>query len=526
MKKFKIIFIANNIKQNCIINNILKNICFKNCKIDIFYLNQKKRYNFFINILLKIIFCVEKKFLLKNENIISKSNYKIKKNINEKIFLSILNSNLKLNKIDDNYITDVVINISDHPVSKKLIKISKNGVWEINTNNINIFFTGFWESFFNLKTITSQLVIKKINKNKIVKLYADQTILNNKINFWLRNKYFISIKSSNLIIKNLNKLFYNIKIKNLKNFRLVKFPNLSAFILLKYIFSKYLKNFIIKIYNKFSKLEKPLWNIFVKDLQSNLIIYDKNILYGSRNIHSLNNHEWADPFIFKYEEKEYVFFENNDLKLNRGKISCGILFKNELKNVKDILKFDHHLSYPFIWKKGKDIYLMPESSANKSLTIWKSIQFPYKWKIYKTLFKNELCCDSTILSDKKKNNWLFVNKSNDQTNDFTNELYVYKIIGDFKKIIPHNLNPVITNCEVARNAGFLKVKNHIIRVSQINNSTGYGLGLNINKITNLNLKTFDEKIIKKIIPSKKNKVYGLHHISNIGNKIIFDVKKI
>ncbi len=47
MKKFKIIFLANNIRQNFIINNILKNICFKNCKIDIFYLNQKKRNKFY-----------------------------------------------------------------------------------------------------------------------------------------------------------------------------------------------------------------------------------------------------------------------------------------------------------------------------------------------------------------------------------------------------------------------------------------------------------------------------------------------
>ena len=135
MKKFKIIFLANNIRQNFIINNILKNICFKNCKIDIFYLNQKKRNKFFINILLKIIFYVEKKFLFKNENIVSKYNYKIKKNINKKKFLNILNSNLKSNQVDDCYIADVVINISDYPVSKKLIKISKNGVWEINTNN-------------------------------------------------------------------------------------------------------------------------------------------------------------------------------------------------------------------------------------------------------------------------------------------------------------------------------------------------------------------------------------------------------
>lgn len=510
MKKFKIIFLANNIEQNCIINNILRNINFKQCHVEIFYLKKKNlKLNFFFKILLKIIFFIEKKFFIKIESIISKKKYLIKKNFN---------------KINNNHSTDVLINISDHYVSKKLIEKSKNGLWEIKTNNSINFFTGFWECFLNFKKIKSKLLIKKINEKKLLKRYVDIAILNNKTNFWLRNKYFINIKSSNLISKNLNKIFFNIKIENLKNIKLVNFPDIDYLVLIKYIFKKYLIYLIIKIKNKLIFKKKPLWKIYVKNLNSNFIIYDKNILNGSKKIRPTNNHEWADPFIFKFKKKEYIFFENNDLELNRGKISCGLLDKNKLKNVKDILNFKHHLSYPFILKKNKNIFLIPESSANKSLTIWKSVKFPYKWKFYKTLFKNEYCCDTTIILDNKKNYWLFTNKSNDQTDDYSNELYIYKIIGDFKKIIPHKLNPVITNCEIARNGGFLNIKNNMIRVSQINNSIGYGLGININKITNLNLNNYKEKIIKKIIPFKKFKLNGLHHISNIDNKIVFDVK--
>ena len=68
-----------------------------------------------------------------------------------------------------------------------------------------------------------------------------------------------------------------------------------------------------------------------------------------------------------------------------------------------------------------------------------------------------------------------------------NELYIYKMIGDFEKFIPHKLNPVVTDCRIARNAGILKFTNMILRPSQINNSYGYGIGLNINKIISLSI---------------------------------------
>ena len=235
--------------------------------------------------------------------------------------------------------------------------------------------------------------------------------------------------------------------------------------------------------------------------------------------------EWADPFIFRNNQKDYIFFENNDLKLNRGKISCGLLYKNKLINVKDVLIFKYHLSYPFLWRYKRNIFLIPESSSNKSIQIWKSTNFPYKWKIFKTIFKNEYCCDTTIITDNKKNNWLFTNKSNDHTDDPNNELYVYKIIGNFDQFIPHKLNPVITDCRIARNAGNLNFKDIILRPSQINDSSGYGLGVNINKITSLSLENYEEKIIKKIYPLIQHKFNGLHHISNAQNRLVFDIRK-
>ena len=128
------------------------------------------------------------------------------------------------------------------------------------------------------------------------------------------------------------------------------------------------------------------------------------------------------------------------------------------------------------------------------------------------------------LKIKKNINWLFTNKSNDSSSDATNELYIYKIIGNFKNLIPHKMNPVIIDCRVARNAGYLNIRNKFFRVSQINDSTGYGIGLNINNITELNINSYKEKIVNQILPKNFINADGLHHISNSNKYIVFDVR--
>ena len=147
-------------------------------------------------------------------------------------------------------------------------------------------------------------------------------------------------------------------------------------------------------------------------------------------------------------------------------------------------------------------------------------------KYFKTILKNEFCCDTTIIKDKSNNNWLLTNKSNDSSNDPNNELYVYKIIGNFRKLIPHKLNPVITDCRTARNAGKLLIPNKLFRPSQINDSTGYGIGLNINNIDKLNLDSYEERTVKRIFPYKIPNTDGLHHINNSDKHIVFDVRYI
>ena len=523
MKKFKIVFLVKNNKQNILINNIIKHINFKNLDIEIFYTQNEilKKKSFLFNFLLKSIIFVEKKFLYKIERI--KNNKKVikikKKNIDIKSFIGFLSNSKK------KYYADIIIDLSNYNTPNKIINHSKYGFWYIDYNINNNFFIGFWECLLNYKITTTHLFEKKYKNNKIFTSCLDSFYLNNKINFWLRNREFIIFKSSNLIIKNLNKIFYNIKFNNKHLSPTIAYSKIRISTLLNYILKKYFFYLIKKFYTRFINVNRDVWKIYLINSNLTNFLSNKNIYKKTHTIAPIPNFESADPFIFQHNKIEYIFYENNDLILNKGKISCGILKNNKLSHIRDILNLNYHLSYPFIWKRKKHIYLIPECSQNKSIQIWKSVLFPYQWKLFKTIFKNEYCCDTTIITDSDNKNWLFTNKSNDPTNDPNNELYIYKIIGNFEKFIPHKLNPVITDCRTARNAGSLNFANKMLRPSQINNSSGYGVGLNINKISLLNLENYNETIIKTIYPNKKTTAKSIHHISNLKSKIVIDVKE-
>ena len=56
-----------------------------------------------------------------------------------------------------------------------------------------------------------------------------------------------------------------------------------------------------------------------------------------------------------------------------------------------VLEEDFHLSFPFVFKDGDDIYMVPESSKNSDIRLYKSVDFPLKWKFEKQWICTSCC---------------------------------------------------------------------------------------------------------------------------------------
>ena len=474
-----------------------------------------KKDFFITRILKKIIFYLEKRFLFTQNKILNKKLYKRINSIKEHN-LNIVKNNDKSpiffidkdqsEKIKNQKI-NILVNLTDIIILSKISDIAFEGIIgsmkeKYDTSTL---LPGFETSYKNIKFSNIYIYLVK-NNSKIIKI-IDKGYYNSK-KYWLFNLAFLKEKSNIIIFKNLKFILSNNKTKILKkinvnavNYQYLSFVNLFSYVLDRYIFHLFKKK----------KLENWSIKLSINKFNFNFSRYS--------NFMPPKGSFWADPFLFAYKKKNYVFFENFNNEEKKGKISYLNLDKP--KEIIDVIKKEYHLSYPFIFFFEKEIYMIPETSEKKRIEIWKAKNFPKKWFLFKKLFVGENFADCSILNYKGQL-WLFANKSEDKFNDHDSELYIYKIKDNkFKHFVPHKLNPVICDSRTARNAGnFFKIKDKYFRPSQININQIYGYGLNINEILQLDLNNYKEKVVKKFISKNES----IHHLSVLNDKFTFDKK--
>ena len=168
--------------------------------------------------------------------------------------------------------------------------------------------------------------------------------------------------------------------------------------------------------------------------------------------------------------------------------------------------------------------MIPETHENKRLEIFRCTKFPDQWELYSTAFEGELIVDASYFRDKENNKWIFLNKSKNIDIPFDNELYIYKIDNlSLSKIISHDLNPVLIDSRIARNAGpIFKHENFYYRPSQANVENIYGRYLNINKIVELSLSSYKEEKIITVKPNFHKNLNAIHHLHQHKNIFVFD----
>lgn len=108
-----------------------------------------------------------------------------------------------------------------------------------------------------------------------------------------------------------------------------------------------------------------------------------------------NKRYWiADPFLFDYDRNTFLFYEAYDRVKRKGLIGYSIIdSKGTITEPRIVLEENHHLSFPYVFEYNSDIYMMPESADDFSISVYKAIQFPNKWERIKIL-DGIYSCDS------------------------------------------------------------------------------------------------------------------------------------
>ena len=420
---------------------------------------------------------------------------------------------------------DLIIRTEFNIIRGRILDSSKYGIWSFHHGDNRVNRGGppcFWEIIENHQNVgvTLQKLTHVLDGGEVI----DRGSYN--IHWsWIRTKQIVYDSSIIVLVKNLN-LLKNGKFETKKspayNKIIYKFPKLKYVIV-------YLSRFYITLLNKLVK--RILSFIFgIKYNHWSLVIssgdFFKSSIFNLTPIKTPKNEFWADPFLFEKNNVKYIFFENYNYKNGLGKISLGKVSGNEIVDIKDILIKDYHLSYPFIYEDENGIFMIPETSANNRLEVYRCDSFPDTCNLYSTAFEGEKIKDCNIYKDSGNNIWMFLNKKQNASDDCS-DLYIYSMDSlRLNKIQPHKLNPVITDASKARNAGSIFLyKNKAYRPSQINIDGVYGRGLNINRINKLTLDEFDEELYDQYLPNKENDFIGLHHVDIKKDIFVFDICK-
>jgi hypothetical protein len=233
---------------------------------------------------------------------------------------------------------------------------------------------------------------------------------------------------------------------------------------------------------------------------------------------------WADPFVIAGDDCYWLFVEEFIYKKDRAHITVLKLGKEgNLIDSHKIIERPYHMSYPFVFKVDNTYYMIPETSKNKTIELYKCIEFPYKWEFEMNIMENVSAVDSTLFHYNNKW-WLFT--AMDQTANISGcsaELFLFYsddiFTGNWKS---HRLNPIVSDIRTARPAGKIFLRDgEIYRPSQ-NCAGRYGVALNLNHITKLSGNEYEETLVTEVRPVWDKSLKGVHTLNSDRDFTVID----
>jgi hypothetical protein len=230
---------------------------------------------------------------------------------------------------------------------------------------------------------------------------------------------------------------------------------------------------------------------------------------------------WADPFPLQAEGKYYIFMEEFVYDAMKAHISVIEMDRDgKWQHPVKVLERDYHLSYPFLFEWHGQMYMVPESKRNKTIELYRCVEFPLIWEFDRIIIDNVQAVDAT-LHEVDGMWWLFCNIGG---RDFSSndELHLFYAKTPLGPWIPHRLNPVKSDVRSARPAGRLFDRDgDLYRPSQ-DCSVRMGGAIAINRVVRLTTEEFHEEEIARIDPSWKRGLYGVHTVNRVDQLTMLD----
>jgi hypothetical protein len=245
-------------------------------------------------------------------------------------------------------------------------------------------------------------------------------------------------------------------------------------------------------------------------------------LAGFHRLMPGKDRDWADPFALAKNGRHYIFFEEVPFATRKGHIAMVEVDRGGRASAPvRVLERDYHLSYPFLFEDAGELYMIPESAANRTVELWRCVDFPAKWRHEANLMEGVRLVDATLHRAEDRW-WMFANAAVGGCQLFDDELCLFsaeRLTGEWR---PHPQNPVRSDPRCSRPAGRLFTRGGALhRPAQVC-VPRYGAGLQIQRVLKLTPHEYAERAVERFMPGGDTGLLGLHTLNQAADMTVVD----
>jgi hypothetical protein len=270
---------------------------------------------------------------------------------------------------------------------------------------------------------------------------------------------------------------------------------------------------IIKGRPSLKRVERWSIGIYIGDSPTNITqpTFVENPIITYKTVTDVAARSVADPFMIYENDTWYMFFEVKTEKTRLGQIGLAVSNDGLRWTYKQIvLREKFHLSYPYVFKRQNEYYMVPETLQNRSVRLYKAGHFPLQWHFHMNLLSDVDFLDSSIFNYRGRW-WLFTSPP---TNDRLHLYHSQDLLGPW---VEHLSSPIVNgDPRRARPAGrVLILGRSIVRFAQDDSAT-YGRSVRGYEVVELTPTTYSERPFGELpIISAADTGWnslGMHHI--------------
>jgi hypothetical protein len=227
---------------------------------------------------------------------------------------------------------------------------------------------------------------------------------------------------------------------------------------------------------------------------------------------------YADPFPLRRQGSQLTLLvEDYQYRRQRGSVAeLTVELDGRIVAARPRLDFSHHASYPFLLRRGAELYCLPETCQAGRVAAHRWDEAARAFRHHADLVERPLV-DATLFEHEGRW-WLFATLPRDEA-----RLYLFWADDWTGPWTPHPANPVKDDLGSARPAGALvSVDGQLYRPAQ-DCRPHYGAGLAVNRVVELSPRAFREETAFALRPRPGSAwPDGLHSLNGLGDLTLVD----